>query len=69
MIKCKKQGIKISYSCIISKRNAAILPPKIQMRRVTMNALSIIDGLMGISIWQKTFKKTFNAIFSFGLST
>ena len=41
--KCKKQGIKNSFT--ISKPNAAILPTKIQMRRMTMNKLSSIDGL------------------------
>ena len=35
----------MSYSCIISKQNAAVLLTKIQMWRMTMNELSIIDGL------------------------
>ena len=35
----------MSYSCVIFKQNAAILPTKIQIRRMTMNKLSIIDGL------------------------
>ena len=36
----------MSYSCIISKQNAAVLLTKIQMWRMTMNELSIKDGLI-----------------------
>ena len=38
---------KISYSCIISEQNAAILLTKIQVRQMMMNKISIIDGLKG----------------------
>ena len=37
---------KIAYSCIISKQNVTILPTKIQVQWMTMNELSIIDGLV-----------------------
>ena len=36
---------KVSYSYNISKQNAAILRTKIPMRWMTMNKLSIINGL------------------------
>ena len=52
-------NVKISYSCIISKQNAAILPTKIQMWQMTMNKLSIKDGLsyhsQGTLIYCKSF--------------
>ena len=40
----------MSYSCIISKQNAAVLLTKIQMWRMTMNELSIIDRLSILKI-------------------
>ena len=41
----KNKVSKVSYFCIVPKQNAAILPTKIKIRQMTINELSIIDGL------------------------
>ena len=48
----------MSYSRIISKQNAAILLTKIQMWRMTMSELSIIDDIKKINLQMQNRKKS-----------